>query len=37
VVAAPPSMTLQWQDEPEAKFGLAFTIIALRHLIASAC
>jgi SNF2-related domain/Helicase conserved C-terminal domain len=27
VVAAPPSMTLQWQDELEAKFGLAFTII----------
>jgi len=26
-VAAPPSMTLQWQDELEAKFGLAFTII----------
>ena len=27
LVAAPPSMTLQWQDELEAKFGLAFTII----------
>jgi SNF2 family DNA or RNA helicase len=27
VVAAPPSMTVQWQDELEAKFGLAFTII----------
>jgi len=27
VVAAPPSMTLQWQDELEAKFGLAFTLI----------
>ena len=27
VVAAPPSMTSQWQDELEAKFGLAFTII----------
>ena len=27
VVAAPPSMTLQWQDELEAKFGLAFTVI----------
>jgi ERCC4-related helicase len=27
VVAAPPPMTLQWQDEIEAKFGLAFTII----------
>ena len=27
VVAAPPSMTLQWQDELEAKFGLSFQII----------
>lgn len=27
VVAAPPSMTLQWQDELETKFGLSFTII----------
>jgi hypothetical protein len=27
VVAAPPSITLQWQDELEAKFGLAFTVI----------
>jgi ERCC4-related helicase len=27
VVAAPPSMTLQWQDELEAKFGLSFRII----------
>jgi hypothetical protein len=27
VVAAPPSMTLQWQEELEAKFGLTFTII----------
>jgi hypothetical protein len=27
LVAAPPSMTLQWQDELEAKFGLFFTII----------
>src|SRR6202045_4855478 len=27
VVAAPPSMTLQWQDELETKVGLAFTII----------
>ena len=24
LVAAPPSMTLQWQDELEAKFGLSF-------------
>ncbi|MGO8841594.1 MAG: SNF2-related protein, partial [Methyloceanibacter sp.] len=27
VVAAPPSMTLQWQDELETKFGLSFQII----------
>lgn len=27
IVAAPPSMTIQWQDELEAKFGLSFTII----------
>jgi SNF2 family DNA or RNA helicase len=27
LVAAPPSMTLQWQDELEAKFGLTFEII----------
>jgi hypothetical protein len=27
VVAVQPSMTLQWQDELEAKFGLSFTII----------
>ncbi len=27
VVAAPPSMTLQWKDELESKFGLAFTVI----------
>lgn len=27
VVAAPPSMTLQWQDELETKFGLNFSII----------
>ena len=31
-VAAPPSMTLQWQDELEAKFGLAFTIIDRERL-----
>ncbi|NBC34023.1 MAG: ATP-dependent helicase [Alphaproteobacteria bacterium] len=27
LVAAPPSMTLQWQDELAAKFGLSFQII----------
>lgn len=27
LVAAPPSMTQQWQDELEAKFGLSFQII----------
>ena len=27
VVAAPPAMTVQWKDELEAKFGLAFEII----------
>ncbi|MCB9943465.1 MAG: ATP-dependent helicase [Geminicoccaceae bacterium] len=27
VVAAPPSMTLQWQDELESKFGLSFTMV----------
>lgn len=27
VVAAPASMTLQWQDELEDKFGLSFTLI----------
>ena len=27
LVAAPPSMTLQWQDELEAKFGLAFDVL----------
>ncbi|GAA0589324.1 DISARM system SNF2-like helicase DrmD [Caenispirillum bisanense] len=32
VVAAPPSMTLQWLDELEAKFGLAFTIIDRERL-----
>lgn len=32
VVAAPPSMTLQWQDELETKFGLAFTIIDRERL-----
>ena len=32
VVAAPPSMTLQWQDELEAKFGLSFQIIDRERL-----
>lgn len=32
VVAAPPSMTIQWQDELEAKFGLSFTIIDRERL-----
>lgn len=27
VIAAPPSMTIQWRDELEAKFGLSFDII----------
>lgn len=27
VIAAPPSMTIQWKDELEAKFGLSFDII----------
>ncbi len=32
LVAAPPSMTRQWQDELQAKFGLAFTIIDREYL-----
>ena len=32
VVAAPPAMTLQWQDELEAKFGLSFEIIDRERL-----
>jgi superfamily II DNA or RNA helicase len=32
LVAAPPSMTLQWQDELEAKFGLSFDIIDRERL-----
>lgn len=32
VVAVPPSMTLQWQDELEAKFGLTFDIIDRERL-----
>lgn len=32
VVAAPPSMTIQWQDELEAKFGLTFQIVDREQL-----
>ena len=32
LVAAPPSMTLQWNEELEAKFGLAFKIVDREHL-----
>ena len=32
VICAPPSMTRQWQDELQAKFGLAFTIIDREYL-----
>jgi SNF2 family DNA or RNA helicase len=32
VVAAPPTMTIQWQDELEAKFGLSFQIIDREHV-----
>src|ERR1700686_2261627 len=32
VVAAPPSMTLQWKDELQAKFGLSFQIVDREHL-----
>jgi superfamily II DNA or RNA helicase len=34
VVCAPPSMTRQWQEELQAKFGLAFTIIDREYLAA---
>jgi hypothetical protein len=34
VVAAPPGMVPQWQDELEAKFGLAFTIMDREHVVA---
>jgi len=34
VVAAPPAMTRQWQDELQAKFGLPFTIIDRDYLAA---
>jgi SNF2 family DNA or RNA helicase len=33
-VCAPPSMTRQWQEELQAKFGLAFTIIDREYLAA---
>ena len=32
VVAAPAGMVRQWQDELEAKFGLAFTVVDRDHL-----
>ena len=32
LVAAPPSMTHQWQDEVEAKFGLSFQIVDRERL-----
>lgn len=32
VVAAPAGMVPQWQDELEAKFGLAFTVIDREHV-----
>jgi SNF2 family DNA or RNA helicase len=32
VVSAPPSMTIQWRDELENKFGLTFTIIDREHV-----
>lgn len=32
VVSAPPSMIRQWQEELQAKFGLAFTIIDREYL-----
>jgi SNF2 family DNA or RNA helicase len=34
VVAAPPAMTLQWQDEMEAKFGLTFHVIDRERIAA---
>src|SRR6266849_2012978 len=34
VVAAPPSMTRQWQEELDAKFGLSFTLVD-RHYLAT--
>jgi SNF2 family DNA or RNA helicase len=32
VVTAPPSMTSQWKDELETKFGLAFEIVDREHV-----
>lgn len=32
VVAAPPSMTFQWKDELQAKFGLSFQIVDREHM-----
>jgi hypothetical protein len=32
VVAPPPSMTVQWKDELEAKFGLTFQIVDREHV-----
>lgn len=32
VVAAPPSMTLTWKDELEAKFGLSFEVVDREHV-----
>lgn len=32
LVAAPPSMTIQWREELETKFGLTFTIIDREHV-----
>lgn len=34
VVAAPPGMVPQWQDELETKFGLAFTVVDREHVVA---
>jgi len=32
VIAAPPTMTVQWRDELEAKFGLTFEVIDLERI-----
>lgn len=34
VVAAPPGMIPQWQDELETKFGLAFTVLDREYIVA---
>ena len=34
VVAAPPGMIPQWQDELETKFGLAFTVVDREQIVA---